>query len=51
MGFGYGYEGLTIVLHKMAEEPFALIASLATLTSAVVLMFYVRDTEEEDLGY
>jgi hypothetical protein len=28
-----------------------LVASLATLTSAVILMFYVRDNEEEDLGY
>jgi hypothetical protein len=29
----------------------ALIISLLTLTSAVVLMFYIRDVEEEDVGY
>ena len=51
VGFGYGYEGLLVVLRKMVEEPLMLVASLATLTSAVILMFYVRDNEEEDLGY
>lgn len=51
IGFGYGVDGVMIVLNKMKEEVWALVGTLVFVSSGVMMMFYQRHLEKEDLGY
>jgi hypothetical protein len=51
IGFGYGVDGVKIVLQKMQEETGALIGTIAFVSSGVMMMFYQRSQEKEDKGY
>ena len=51
IGFGYGVDKIEIVINKIFDSMPELIFSLIVVVSAVNLMFYKRNMENNKLNY
>jgi hypothetical protein len=51
IGFGYGADKMETVINKIFESVPELIFSLLVVVSAVNLMFYKRNMENNKLNY
>lgn len=51
IGFGLGFDGVTVVLKKMSEDWVTECVIILIIMVAINVMFFVRFMEKDDLGY
>ena len=51
IGFGFGVDGIHLVLQKIREDWMSMVASIATISVVVNVMFFQRSREKAIRGF